>query len=133
MGSKNKGTFSWTSAQGLAALKTVDNEIVAGRNSLYTRLALTTLANSFGYRILFNSLPILLAGRPNYTFVIFVPISVLYIAKLDDSHSDTVFYLNELPLEDEHTRGNVSVTANLSDLSIGLLLNNVYNKDRKDI
>merc|ERR1712232_1060494 len=132
LGSKNnRGTFSWKAAQGLSAVKIVDNEVMAGRSSILTRLALTTLANGYWYRILFNSLPILLAGRSNYTLVIFVPISVLYIAKLDDSHSDTVFTLSESPIEDENTQGNSSVHAKLKDLAIGMLLNNSY-KDKKD-
>lgn len=123
---KVKSDFSWEGARGLAALKTEDIEITAGRNSLFLRLILTTLSNSYGYRILYNSLPILLAARSSYSFVIFVPISVLYISHLDESHHSHKFHMIEGQIEDDNTTGDKAIDAQLEDIPIGLILNNVY-------
>eukprot|EP00547_Thalassionema_nitzschioides_P007392 CAMPEP_0194199912 /NCGR_PEP_ID=MMETSP0156-20130528/747_1 /TAXON_ID=33649 /ORGANISM="Thalassionema nitzschioides, Strain L26-B" /LENGTH=404 /DNA_ID=CAMNT_0038924863 /DNA_START=59 /DNA_END=1273 /DNA_ORIENTATION=+ len=128
---KVRSDFSWEGARGLAILKTQDIEITAGRNILFFRLLLTTLVNSYGYRVLYNSLPILLASRSSYAVVIFAPISILYISHLDEAHHSHKFNMVEAPIEDEMTTGTKTVDAPLELTSIGLILNSVYSEKKQ--
>jgi len=146
---KSEGAkFSWIPERGLASLgggKERRQFCQCSQNDtrLWARLFVDTIINGFGYRVLFHSLPILLAARPNVNLVIFVAVGVLYITKLDDSHGDHDIRIEEDSdstatygddgeiMNTMDIRNSVPIRERQENLSIGLIMNNVYREREK--
>jgi len=134
----NHTEFSWTKTKGLGMHGSRNEQCRTRRHDLrlWMRLFVSWIVNGFGFRVLLHSLPIQLASRKNLLQIIFQALGVIYVAKLDDAHG---YKLTLTDTSDEVIKKNDDVVineviANLSDLKVGLLLENVYknNNNIKD-
>jgi len=136
---QDRAEVSWMRPNGFGMQGSRKKSCTLGRNDfrLWLRLTLSFIVNGFGFRVLLHSLPIQLASRKNLLQIIFQALGVIYVAKLDDARGVT------LTLTDFVAEKNTAYTtkkkdgddgvfeefANLSDLAVGVLLQNVYKQD----
>jgi len=137
-------SYSWKSVRGLASFGEQNVVIQCSKNDIriWFRLLVDTIINGFGYRVLFHSLPILLASRPTVRLVVFIAIGVLYIARLDDAHGDQDIRIEEHePIhyqEDGASAADIIITegipieAHQNNISITLIMNNIYTDEKED-
>mmetsp|Transcript_19128 Transcript_19128/g.29129 ORF Transcript_19128/g.29129 Transcript_19128/m.29129 type:complete len:412 (-) Transcript_19128:107-1342(-) len=127
LGSKKGGTYQWKSPHGLGIKGSKSREVLIRNDDfrVFCRLSAGAIVNSFGFRLLLNALPILLAGKVTVFRLIFQAMGVIYIAKMDDA-TGFRFEFNENPVEKEQSERDESVTAQLKDCEVGKFLPNIY-------
>lgn len=127
LGSKKGGLYTWESPHGFGIKGTRTKQVLIRNDDfrVFCRFVTGAIVNSFGFRLLLNSLPILLAGKTSIFRLIFQAMGVIYIAKMDDA-TGFRFEFAENPVDKQSNSQDETVTAMLSDCGIGKFLPNVY-------
>lgn len=129
LGAKKGGIYSWRSPFGFG-LKGGKIKTCNIRNDdlrLYFRFLAGAIVNSFGFRLLLNSLPILLAGKTTIFRVLFQAMGVIYIAKLDDASGFSMEFA-ENPVEKEYNVQERPYHGTVKSCETGKFLPNIYKK-----